>query len=149
MVTLFITLLILLHLSVNVSMRICNGINGRYCCHGYKWDHSHNMCIPCDKGFHGLNCDIMCQYPTYGQDCQSKCNCDVANCNHVNGCIQPTRKYMVQSTIHTNYKTVISSSHRDVSNVTTDTTTNLTNPVYKTMETESKKINTLMFVINC
>lgn len=29
----------------------------------------------------------------------------------------------------------------------TDTTTYLTNPIYKTMETEPKKINTLMFGI--
>uniref|UniRef100_A0A8W8MCR8 Uncharacterized protein n=1 Tax=Magallana gigas TaxID=29159 RepID=A0A8W8MCR8_MAGGI len=145
--TLFITLLILLQLSVKVSMQICYGVDGTYCCHGYKWDHSHNMCIPCDKGFNGLNCDTMCQYPTYGQDCQSECKCDVTNCDFVNGCIKPTRRYMVQSTIHTNDKSVTTSSHRDVSNVTTDTSTNLTNPVYEKMETESKKINTLMFGI--
>ncbi|XP_052682261.1 uncharacterized protein LOC128162885 [Crassostrea angulata] len=105
------------------------------------------MCIPCEKGFHGLNCDTMCQYPTYGKDCQSKCKCDVTNCNHVNGCIQPTRKYMVQSTIHTNDKTVTASSHRDIYNVTTDTTTNSTYPVYETKKTEPKKINTLIFGI--
>lgn len=157
MVTLFITFFTLLQLAVKVSMLICNGINGSHCCHGYKWDLSHKKCIPCEYGFFGINCDSKCRYPTYGQGCQSVCKCDVLNCDYVNGCIQPTTKYIVQTTIHTNNKTVTNeqteiygvSSNKDIFNVTTDTTTNsnLTISVYKTMETESKGINTLMFGI--
>lgn len=157
MVTLFIIHLILLQLSVKVSMQICNGINGTYCCHGYKLDLAHNKCIPCDYGFIGINCDIKCHYPTYGKGCQSECKCDVPNCDYVNGCIQPTTNYKVQSTIHTNNKTFTKeqieiynvSSDKDFSDVKRETTPNsiLTNPVIETKETESKRINTLMFGI--
>lgn len=47
--------------------------------------------LACDKGFHGINCDTICKYPTYGQDCQSVCKCDVPNCDHVNGCRESTK----------------------------------------------------------
>ncbi|XP_052682260.1 scavenger receptor class F member 2-like [Crassostrea angulata] len=106
MMTLFITLLILLQLSVKISMQICEGIYGTKCCNGYKWDFSHSKCIPCDNGFIGINCDIKCRYPWYGKNCQSVCDCDVPNCDYVNGCTKPTTNYKVHSTLHTNDKTV-------------------------------------------
>lgn len=32
----------------------------------------------------------MCRYPTFGKECQSLCICNIQNCDHANGCIQPT-----------------------------------------------------------
>lgn len=46
------------------------------------------LCIACDKGFFGVNCDIKCRLPWYGQDCQSLCWCKPKYCDHVNGCMQ-------------------------------------------------------------
>lgn len=46
------------------------------------------ICIACDKGYQGLNCDIKCPFPHYGYDCQYVCDCNVTYCDHVNGCIQ-------------------------------------------------------------
>lgn len=44
--------------------------------------------LDCEIGFYGINCNIKCPYPTFGQGCQSVCNCNVTNCDYVNGCIQ-------------------------------------------------------------
>lgn len=44
--------------------------------------------IVCDRGFRGEKCDIKCPYPTYGEDCQSECNCNVTYCDHVSGCTE-------------------------------------------------------------
>lgn len=44
------------------------------------------ICIDCDKGYYGPNCDFKCPFPVYGYYCQSVCDCNVTYC--VNGCIQ-------------------------------------------------------------
>lgn len=44
------------------------------------------ICIACDKGFLGVNCNTRCPYPMYGIQCQSECNCNTTFCDHVNGC---------------------------------------------------------------
>lgn len=46
------------------------------------------ICIDCDKGYFGPNCDVKCPFPVYGYDCRSACDCNVTYCDHVNGCIQ-------------------------------------------------------------
>lgn len=43
--------------------------------------------LACENGFTGINCVTKCQYPTYGQDCQSVCDCNATVCDSVNGCI--------------------------------------------------------------
>lgn len=44
--------------------------------------------LACDNGFTGINCVTKCQYPTYGQGCQSLCDCYATVCDYVNGCIK-------------------------------------------------------------
>lgn len=46
------------------------------------------LCIACNKGYFGANCDIKCKLPWYGQNCQSLCWCKPQYCDHVNGCMQ-------------------------------------------------------------
>nr|XP_034332854.1 multiple epidermal growth factor-like domains protein 10 [Crassostrea gigas] len=41
----------------------------------------------CRIGYTGQNCDKQCIYPGYGAGCQSECNCNVNQCDHVKGCI--------------------------------------------------------------
>lgn len=40
----------------------------------------------CDKGYNGHNCEAICHFPSYGQDCQSICNCTETSCDPVDGC---------------------------------------------------------------
>lgn len=42
--------------------------------------------LVCDRGFRGKNCGTKCSYPTYGEGCQSLCNCNITYCDYVNGC---------------------------------------------------------------
>ncbi|XP_034308996.1 multiple epidermal growth factor-like domains protein 10 [Magallana gigas] len=65
---------------------LCRGINGTYCCSGYRWSKIQNNCIPCTSGYTGINCDTKCIYPLFGQDCQSVCNCTEEHCDHIYGC---------------------------------------------------------------
>lgn len=53
--------------------------------------------LACETGFYGRNCDKMCRFPTYGQGCQSLCNCTFTYCHHVNGCIQSLGKTLVET----------------------------------------------------
>ncbi|XP_078336231.1 uncharacterized protein LOC144626351 [Crassostrea virginica] len=43
----------------------------------------------CPKGYIGKTCDIPCRFPSFGDDCQSMCHCNVDNCNHIIGCFVP------------------------------------------------------------
>lgn len=52
------------------------------------------ICIACDKGYFGTNCDFKCPFPQYGYDCQSVCDCNVTYCDHVNGCLQSSKGKM-------------------------------------------------------
>lgn len=38
--------------------------------------------------FSGENCVTKCPYPTYGENCQSECYCNVTSCDHVSGCTE-------------------------------------------------------------
>eukprot|EP00105_Crassostrea_gigas_P034264 XP_019918412.1 PREDICTED: cell death abnormality protein 1-like [Crassostrea gigas] len=95
---------ILFQLLVPVSLQICAGIDGRLaCCTGYKLNPERNDCIICDRGFRGENCNTRCPYPTYGKDCQSKCNCNVTYCDHISGCTESSEEDFSK---HLSYKTV-------------------------------------------
>lgn len=41
--------------------------------------------LACEKGYTGTDCSNKCFYPSYGQDCQSLCDCNVTNCGHIYG----------------------------------------------------------------
>lgn len=45
-----------------------------------------NVCLACEIGYTGANCDMKCPLPMYGKDCQSMCNCRANLCDHVIGC---------------------------------------------------------------
>ncbi|XP_078336927.1 uncharacterized protein LOC111133416 [Crassostrea virginica] len=44
----------------------------------------------CPKGYFGETCDKHCRFPSFGDDCQSMCSCNVDNCNHIMGCNVPS-----------------------------------------------------------
>lgn len=50
----------------------------------------HFINLACKVGYFGLNCDTKCVYPSYGNDCQSTCNCKETYCDHVEGCTNLT-----------------------------------------------------------
>uniref|UniRef100_K1QB77 EGF-like domain-containing protein n=1 Tax=Magallana gigas TaxID=29159 RepID=K1QB77_MAGGI len=78
---------------------ICKGKNGgTVCCHGYKQNKEKTECEPCEKGYAGQICEIVCPFPSYGLDCQSVCNCTETTCDHVNGC----RGYSSETTMPQN-----------------------------------------------
>ncbi|XP_048770012.2 cell death abnormality protein 1-like [Ostrea edulis] len=56
------------------------------CCNGYVWDDQSGSCKRCSRGFYGPKCENYCPYPTYGQECQSLCNCIQQLCHPINGC---------------------------------------------------------------
>lgn len=41
----------------------------------------------CSAGLTGNNCSIPCRYPSFGNYCQSICNCNNSSCDAVTGCI--------------------------------------------------------------
>lgn len=41
--------------------------------------------LACKNRFTGINCVTKCQYPTYGQACQSSCDCNATVCDLING----------------------------------------------------------------
>ncbi|XP_052719898.1 uncharacterized protein LOC128191721 [Crassostrea angulata] len=54
------------------------------CCTNYFWENG--KCKECPPGYFGKNCSSLCEYPNYGQHCQNTCDCNVTDCNHVDGC---------------------------------------------------------------
>lgn len=44
--------------------------------------------LACEKGYTRTDCGTKCFYPLYGEDCQSLCDCNVTNCDHIYGCKQ-------------------------------------------------------------
>lgn len=50
----------------------------------------HFINLACKVGYFGLNCHTKCVYPSYGNDCQSTCNCEDTYCDHVKGCTNLT-----------------------------------------------------------
>lgn len=54
------------------------------------------MYLACEDGYFGTNCALKCRYPTFGNQCQSLCTCNIQNCDYANGCIQPTKSKILQ-----------------------------------------------------
>lgn len=47
----------------------------------------------CPTGYHGKHCSRKCS-PTFGEDCQSVCQCPNVECHFVSGCYKrPEKKY--------------------------------------------------------
>lgn len=44
------------------------------------------MYTECNIGFLGINCSSPCRYPSYGNNCQSGCNCLKNYCHPATGC---------------------------------------------------------------
>lgn len=50
-----------------------------------------NCCtLACIPGYHGINCTIVCPYPSYGPACQGFCDCKKDMCDVSTGCTQKT-----------------------------------------------------------
>ncbi|XP_052708407.1 uncharacterized protein LOC128183467 [Crassostrea angulata] len=49
-----------------------------------------SSCKVCKQGYNGPNCAFHCRYPNYGMGCQTKCNCEESECNHIAGCMHIT-----------------------------------------------------------
>ncbi|XP_078327234.1 uncharacterized protein LOC111102421 isoform X2 [Crassostrea virginica] len=67
----------------------CSWERGVECCTGYSLNKHTGECEKCPKGYFG-DCSKQCVPPTYGEDCQSLCNCtDGYYCHFAYGCSQP------------------------------------------------------------
>lgn len=73
-------------------------ITGSNCCYGFFLNDTTGKCEACSSGYHGKDCAIQCQYPTYGEGCQSECKCLRNECHYSRGCI-------LHTTIDTEYET--------------------------------------------
>lgn len=40
----------------------------------------------CPIGYHSINCSEICSFPSFGDDCQSICKCDIGLCDFRFGC---------------------------------------------------------------
>lgn len=40
----------------------------------------------CYPGLTGIECNLKCNYPLYGKDCQQLCNCSISECDFAFGC---------------------------------------------------------------
>lgn len=49
----------------------------------------------CKSGYTGINCEIKCFFPLYGDDCQSTCNCTKDECDPIHGCRNLSGKTVV------------------------------------------------------
>ncbi|XP_062573235.1 multiple epidermal growth factor-like domains protein 11 isoform X2 [Saccostrea cucullata] len=70
------------------NMSSCDGNNG--CCLNYYWNEIFQNCSECPAGFTGLNCSVMCGYPSYGEKCEKSCECLQEDCNFQLGCLHVT-----------------------------------------------------------
>ncbi|XP_048767865.1 multiple epidermal growth factor-like domains protein 11 [Ostrea edulis] len=83
--------ILMVSLFITFSLQLVGG-NGSSCdgpfkcCSGYKWDRYTEKCLPCEVGYYGGNCTEPCPFPSFGEDCQSFCNCSEDQCNHEKGC---------------------------------------------------------------
>ncbi|XP_052681385.1 uncharacterized protein LOC128162259 [Crassostrea angulata] len=144
-ITFCFALLIMLQMLVPVSMNICKGIDGQYCCDGYR--RVQDKCIACEIGLYGKDCGTKCRYPTFGQDCQSLCNCTVTNCDYVKGCEQYIGDYQIHSTLHLIYNTV-TEERIGPSNLSEESTTHSNTSKCDAKKTSNKSINYLLYPIS-
>ena len=40
----------------------------------------------CPSGTFGRACQFKCHYPSFGEGCRQRCDCDEGFCNHIEGC---------------------------------------------------------------
>ncbi|XP_052708932.1 uncharacterized protein LOC128183816 [Crassostrea angulata] len=45
----------------------------------------------CGTGYFGVNCDVPCRFPNYGDACQKGCLCVKQQCNYITGCENETK----------------------------------------------------------
>lgn len=50
------------------------------------------LLIECPSGYYKSNCSETCVFPSFGDDCQNICNCDLSLCDHIFGCKETTGK---------------------------------------------------------
>ncbi|XP_062599153.1 platelet endothelial aggregation receptor 1-like [Saccostrea cucullata] len=63
----------------------CEGFPN-FCCPDYKWNIKSQRCEKCLPGYIGINCSYKCPYPSYGEACQAKCDCEKDTCDVSTGC---------------------------------------------------------------
>lgn len=49
--------------------------------------------VGCPIGFFGYNCTQPCRFPSFGEKCQSGCNCSWDLCDHITGCTSIKGKF--------------------------------------------------------
>ncbi|XP_062602594.1 uncharacterized protein LOC134264312 [Saccostrea cucullata] len=59
---------------------------GHGCCAGFMLDINRSSCTPCDTGYIGRDCEILCPFPMFGDGCQFRCDCDISSCSPLIGC---------------------------------------------------------------
>lgn len=102
------------------------------CCTGFMGNDTIGDCIctkACPLGYVGLQCEIPCVYPLYGQECQSVCNWPREFCLISTGCIErftsaeyyktgeQSERHTDSTTLVTNDKSTTVSSNSFSSNV--------------------------------
>ena len=50
----------------------------------------------CPSGTLGIACEIKCSFPSFGEGCKQRCNCDKWRCNHIYGCRPPGNPNCIQ-----------------------------------------------------
>lgn len=78
---------------------ICGSIEGNTCCPGFYWNTETSSCENCPIGYHSINCSEICSFPSFGEDCQSICKCDIELCDFRFGCTKYNGETSVRSTI--------------------------------------------------
>ncbi|XP_061195131.1 uncharacterized protein LOC133203352 [Saccostrea echinata] len=69
------------------------------CCAGFRLNKSTDKCEECPIGFYHWNCAKKCSYPTYGRDCQKKCDCNESLCSFSFGCIKSEYQTQIQTKV--------------------------------------------------
>nr|XP_022342871.1 multiple epidermal growth factor-like domains protein 10 [Crassostrea virginica] len=93
-----------------------------FCCKDYQEKNS--MCVECDPGFRGYNCNQTCPDGYYGGKCLPKCKCNGSQfCHHVCGCLQRSN---TTDNITTNSTEVVFSYSVETCFSSTDTSTDST-----------------------
>lgn len=77
--------------SIGILQSTCRppGTDGiPFCCPFYFLEN--NICEECPPGYfnptNDINCSLPCGYPSYGAQCEGRCNCSKEDCHHVYGC---------------------------------------------------------------
>lgn len=74
-------------------------IEGNTCCPGLFWNTETSSCENCPIGYHSINCSEICSFPSFGEDCQDICKCDIGLCDFRFGCTKYNGETSVKSTV--------------------------------------------------